>query len=350
MRIKASQILEEFKESQLFSEIRGPDCELEGIASVESCTPKDIVFISGKKHLNKLGAKKPGLAVVSPDMAQDLEDQGIKTLLLSSNVSLAHALLKQKYANHNFFDTGWPRIHPSAVIHESVKVPESAHIGPTAVIGKDVKIGERVVIGAGSIIEQKVSIGEDTIIHPRVFIGHSCIIGKKVTLNPGSVIGSEGFGLAKDKDGKNHQIPQTGKVRIGDRVIIGALSAVDRASYNETYVGDGTATDNLCHIAHNVHLGEDCIMLPLSIIAGSTKIGKRVILGGLCAVSDHITVADDSTFLHGPILHQDVKESGVYGGIPLQPIQTHMRSLKLIKDLPELHKRLKKLENVLYKK
>ena len=280
MQVKASQVFTDFKESGIFTEMRGPDCELRGIASVETCTLQDIAFLSGKRYLKALGERKPGLAVVSPDIAENLEKQGVKTLFLSPNVNLAQAFLKQKYLDHDFFNMGWPRIHPSAVVHESVKLPESSHIGPLAVIGKKTEIGERVVIGAGSVIEHEVSIGEDTIIHPRVFIGHHCIIGKKVIIKPGAVIGSEGFGFAQDKNRKNHRIPQTGRVRIGDRVVIGALNAIDRAAYYETHIDNGVVMDNLCHIAHGCHIGEDSILIGHACIAGSTKIGKRVILSG----------------------------------------------------------------------
>ena len=350
MRIRASQLFADFKESGIFTEMRGPDCELNGIASVESCSLKDIVFISGKKYLTALGERKPGLAVVPLDMAQELEKRGLKTLFLSPNVNLAHALLKQKYAEHDFSDTGWPRIHPSAVIHESVKVPQSARIEPTAVIEKDVKIGERVVVGAGSVLERGVIIGEDTIIHPRVFIGHNCIIGKKVIIHPGSIIGSEGFGFAKDAKGRNYRIPQTGRVRIGDRVVIGALTAIDRATYEETYVSEGTATDNFCHIAHNVYLDEDIIILPFSGIAGSSKVGKRVIIGGGALISDHIEIADDVSLLHSAIVIQDIKDAGAYAGFPLQLLPRHMRGLKLLESLPEMYKSLKKLEKTIYEK
>ena len=349
MQIKASQIFTDFKGSGIFSEMRGSDCELRGIASIEACTPQDIVFVSGKKYLKLLEAKKPAAAVCSLDLVQELEGQGVKTLLLSSNVNLAQALLKQKYMEHNISDGGWPRIHPSAVVHGSVKVPESAHIGPTAVIGKNTKIGEKVMIGAGSVIEHEVVLGENTVIHPRVFIGHHCIIGKNVIINPGAVIGSEGFSFAQDEKRKNHRIPQTGKVRVGDRVVIGALNAIDRAAYDETCIDDGVVMDNLCHIAHNCHIGADSIITACCVIAGSTKIGKRAILSGGTGVLDHINIADDTVLLHRAGVVQDIEQPGAYAGMPSQPLQGYIRSAKLLRDFPKIYKRLKELESTVYK-
>ena len=353
MRIKTSQIFLENKTDSLLQEMIGSDHEITTISAIETAEEASLVFVANKNYLTKLKQlleKKISLTVVtSPELSKiiksELEQYPKLSILVSLNVNLAQAIIKQKYADRDFTGAGqWPRIHPSAVIHESVKIPESAFIAPLCVIERGVQIGEGAIIMAGVVIEHDAVIGEESIIQPRATIGSHCILGKKVIIGPGCVIGSEGFGFAQDAQRKNHRIPQTGRVVIGDRVVMGALNTIDRAAYEETVIESGVVIDNLCHIAHNCHIGEDTIIAAQSVIAGTSTLGKRIFLSGQTGVLDHKTIADDVYLLHRAGVVKDVEKSGAYAGLPLLPLQQFLRTQKHVENLATLFQRVKELE------
>ncbi len=349
MQLKASQIFADFKDSGLIGELRGSDCQVSRFSSVEKCKAGDLVFFADKKYLNYIEDGSPSVVVTNTDLAEKLKQNASLTILLSPNVNLAQAHLKQKYVDHDYFNHEWPRIHPSAVIHESVCVPEDCTIGPLAVIGKNVRLGQRVAILASTVIEHDVVIGDDTIIHPHVFIGHSSVLGKQVIINAGAIISGEGFSFTADEQHNHHRIPQTGRVVIGDRVSIGSLSAIDRAAYDETRIENGAIIDNLCQIAHNCQIGENSVIVACCGISGSTKVGARSILSGKTGTLDHINIPSDTVLVHRATVTQSIKEPGIYAGAPLQPLQAFLRNGNMIKKLTEMNKRLKELENTIDK-
>ena len=200
---------------------------------------------------------------------------------------------------------------------------------------------------AGSVIEEGAKIGDRSVVHPHVTIGYDCEIGNEVIIQPGVVIGSEGYGFAQDEKGRSHRIPQLGRVVIEDRVSIGAGSCIDRATYGETRIGAGTKLDNLCHIAHNVEIGEDCLLTAGFVVAGSTKIGDRVIASGQTGVLDHLEICDDVTLVHRAGVTKSIDEPGVYAGLPLQPLSAHMRNTVALKQLSDLRKKVQQLEQEL---
>ena len=163
-------------------------------------------------------------------------------------------------------------------------------------------------------------------------------------LKAGCVIGSEGFGFAQDEKRRNYRIPHTGKVIIEDRVVIGANTTIDRATYGATIIRSGVIIDALCHIGHNVEIGEDCILCAHTGISGSSRFGRRVIASGQTGVLDHITVASDSVLLHRAGINRSIKEPGMYAGGPAQPLQQYLKNIAIIPKLAEIWSRLKKLE------
>lgn len=265
-------------------------------------------------------------------------------LLISSNVSLAHAFIKQKYGPRRFGDSGWEKVHSSAVVHGTVQIGLNTVIEPRVVIGQNSKVGANCRIMAGVVIENDVVIGERTIIHPAAVIGYRCQIGSDVIIGSGSVIGSEGFGFAQDDKRKSHSIPQTGIVIIEDRVRVGANNCIDRAAYQVTRIGAGTKLDNLCHIAHNVQIGQDCLLTAMLCVAGSTKIGDRVITSGQTGILDHVSVCSDSILLHRAGVCKDLEKPGAYAGLPLQALPEYMKNMAVFKNLLDLKKRLSELE------
>lgn len=348
MKVQASEIFQTFQPTGALKEMRGDDREITGIAPVASAGAGDLVFAANKDYLAQAVEKSPAAIVTTAELADSSALEGTSALILvSPNVELAHAWLKQKYMDRAFHDSEWGQVHESAVVHESVKVPATCVIGPLAVIGRDVKLGENTVILARAVVEYEAEIGDNTVIHPGAVIGYSCIVGANCIIKANTVIGSEGFGFAQDEKRKHHRIPQTGRVVIGDRVVVGALNTIDRAAYGETVIGSGTIFDNINHIAHNVQLGEDCIIVAMTGVAGSTQVGDRVIFSGQTGVLDHLKIASDSVFLHRAGISWDVEKPGVYGWFPLVPIQDYLKISATLKKLPDIKKKVGRLEKKL---
>ena len=347
MNILPSQIFERFQDQGLLAAHQGGNPPLRRIAPVEDCEPGDLVFVDHAKYLPQVRERKPSAAVTTEAIAGQLEGIEGLALLIAPNVRLAHALLKQAYGDRDLRTTEWPRIHPSAVIHDSVAVPEDAVIGPGAVVGANVSLGAGVVLMANCVVEHEARIGAGTVLHPNCVVGYECEIGDDTILKSGCVIGAEGFGFAQDPQRHNYRIPQTGKVVVGNRVVIGANTNIDRATYGATVIHDGVVIDGLCHIAHNVDIGEDCILCAHTGISGSTRFGKRVIASGQTGTLDHITVADDVALLHRAGLPNSIKAPGAYAGGPPQPLKQYLKNMAVMPRLHEMWTRLKALEKKL---
>ena len=344
MNLKASEILQRFKGQGLILDCIGPDNVISRFAPIDECAAGDLVFIDNAKYLPLVRERKPAAVITNETIAADLREEAGLAILLTKNIRLATALVKQAYDDRDFYHTEWPRIHPSSVIHPSVHIPDHAVIGPGVVIGANVELGDRAVLMANAVIENNARIGQGTVVHPGCVVSHGCEIGADVMLKAGCVIGSEGFGFAQDEKRRNYRIPHTGKVIIEDRVVIGANTTIDRATYGATIIRSGVIIDALCHIGHNVEIGEDCILCAHTGISGSSRFGQRVIASGQTGVLDHVTVASDSVLLHRAGINRSIKEPGMYAGGPAQPLQQYLKNIAIMPKLAEIWSRLKKLE------
>ena len=347
MKIQASQILTDFKHDKILDAMTGADALVTGIAPIEACGPGDMVFIEKAQWLETVLAARPAAVVTNPELAKQIDESTPVAVLVSSNVRVAHALLRQAYVDRDLYNTEWPQIHPTAVIHESVEVPIDAVVGPGAILGRNVQLGESAVVMANAVIEDNARIGAESVIHPNVVVGYNCEIGHRCIIKSGCVIGMEGFGFAQDSKGKSHRIPQLGKVVIENDVLLGANNTVDRATYGETRIRSGVKTDALCHIAHNTEIDEDVIIVAQTGIAGSCYIGKRVMISGQAAISDHVKIADDVVLLQRAGVISDIDEPGMYAGHPLQPLRQYFKNSALLTKLTNLKKQVSKIEKAL---
>lgn len=338
--VRVADIKQTLEKHALLGAHHGGNPPILGIKAVDDSGPGDLVFASTPEFAERVTQHSPAAVVTSPKCV-DLFDAGDDFAVLEvGNVKLAHALLKQAFAGRDYIDDQWGQIHPSAVIHETAQVADSACIGPGAVIGKEARVGVDCRILAGVVIENGASLGERCIVHPNAVIGYDCRLGDDVEVGACSVIGSEGFGFAQDDQGRSHKIPQTGTVIVEDRVQLGAGNCIDRATYGLTRIGAGTKTDNICHFAHNVDIGEDCLFTPMISIAGSTKLGNRVTTSGQTQISDHISICDDVLLVHRAGVTQDITEPGWYAGMPTQPFKEYMKNIAQFRKLADLKNRL----------
>lgn len=347
MNRQASTILQDFQARGILQDMRGPDTTVMRIAPVEGCTPDSLVFVDSDKFVEAALEAAPAAIVTHPDLAEHFSGLANTAVLTAANVRLANALLVQAYDDRDFHDTGWPRIHPSAVLHDSAQVADDAQVGPGAVIGREARIGARTVVMANTVVEEGARIGADSILHPNVVVGYDCELGDRVEVKSGCIIGMEGFGFAQDEARRSHRIPQRGKVVIEDDVVLGANCNIDRATFHETRISAGCKLDALCHIAHNVFLDRDCILTAHTVIAGSTRIGKRLLASGQTGILGHLTITDDVMLVQRAGVISDVTEPGVYAGLPVQPVKDYFRNTAVAQQLVELRKRLRSLEKEL---
>ncbi len=342
--LESFRIFSEFKADGLIIAHKGPNRSVQNIRPVEGCGPNDLVFFEKIKYLDYIRKGHPGIVVTSEDLVEKVERIGDIAILIAPNVRLANAYIKQRYADRDLFRTEWPRVHSSSVVHESATLAADVLIGPGVIVGARVTVGNKTAIMANSVLESGVSVGNGSVIHPSCVVGYDCRIGDQVILKSGCIIGSEGQGFAQDAARSHHRIPQTGIVVIEDRVVIGANCTIDRATYDETRIHAGCIIDALCHIAHNVVLEEDCILVAQTGIAGSSRFGKRVIASGQTGVLDHVSVPADTVLLHRAGVINTIKKSGVYAATPPQPFKQYLKNIAVFQRLGEVWKRLKVLE------
>jgi UDP-3-O-[3-hydroxymyristoyl] glucosamine N-acyltransferase len=213
-----------------------------------------------------------------------------------------------------------------------------------AFVGARVRIGARTVIHPHVVLYPDVQVGEDCLLHSGVQVRERCRLGHRVIVQNGAVIGADGFGFAKDAEGRYEKIPQIGTVVIDDDVEIGALTAVDRAALAETRIGRGTKIDNLVQIGHSVTIGRDTVIAGQVGIAGSTKIGDRVVLAGQVGVVGHIAIGDGVIVTAQTGVPGDVAPGAIISGSPAIENRTWLRSIAVFAKLPELSRRVRQLE------
>lgn len=301
----------------------------------------DIAFLSNRKYRTQLATTKAAAVILPPDAADAFTGPRIVTRNPYAYYARVATLLNPR-------QVGFSGVHPSAVIQSPV--PAGAAIGPHVCIGRNVRLGENVVIHAGCVIGDGVNLGDDSLLYPNVTIYHDCIVGKRAIVHSGAVIGADGFGFAPD--GADWvKIPQIGRVIIGDDVEIGANSAVDRGTLEDTIIGDGCKFDNQVHIAHNCKIGARSVLAGCTGIAGSTTLGEHVIVGGAGMISGHLSIASGALVSGGTLVMKSISQPGHYTGVfPMDTHEdwvknaSHIRRLSKLADrIAELEKKLKEL-------
>ena len=291
---------------------------INSVASLESAHKNSISFFNNPRYSDLLRTTKAAVVIVNRESLSFRS--GVSIVI--DNPYLYFAKVSQLL---NPSKSLKKEVHKSAIIHPSCKLGQDIYIGPNVVIDENVSIDDGVIINMGSMIEADSIIGKASVIHPRVVIKANTIIGKNCTLYAGCVIGSDGFGYAKD-DNKWLAIPQTGRVILGDNVDIGSNSTIDRGALDDTIISSGVKIDNLVQIGHNCMIGENTIIAGCVGIAGSAKIGKNCAIGGAAMILGHLSITDNVTISPGSMITRSIKTSGTYTA--LMPFQDHEAWLK----------------------
>ena len=308
---------------------------LRSFAPAETAQPGDLTFAENDDYF-ALAEKSAASAII----VNGKFNSSKKVLIRVANARVAFANVLGLFFPDPVVPPG---IHPSVVIAKSAQVDPTANIGPHCVIGERVRIGAGVVLHAGDVIGDDCQLGDGVVVFPNVTLYPRTEIGRRVRIHAGTVIGSDGFGYVLDA-GTHRKIPQIGNVIIGDDVEIGANVTIDRGALGSTIIGKGTKIDNLVQIAHNVQLGEHCLLVAQSAIAGSTTLGSYVVLAGQSGVVGHlklghrVTVAGQSGVMH------DIPDGERWFGYPAQPDRDFKRQVVALRQLPDLLKRVAALE------
>jgi UDP-3-O-[3-hydroxymyristoyl] glucosamine N-acyltransferase len=263
-----------------------------------------------------------------------------KALIRVANARIAFARVLPLFFPERVFAPG---LHPSAVVDKSAQIDPTAHVGPYSVIGENVKIGPGVVLQGGNYVGRNTVIGAQSRLFPNVVIYDQTQIGQRVRIHAGAVIGADGFGYVADA-GVHRKVPQVGHVILQDDVEIGANVTIDRGALGPTTVGKGTKIDNLVQIAHNVSLGEHCLVVAQVGVAGSTKIGHRTTLAGQVGIAGHLKIGNNVTIAAQSGVMHDVPDGGKWLGAPAQPDRQAKRQMIALQHLPELMRRVGELE------
>ena len=308
------------------------------VATLASAQAGQIAFLANPKYRQQLQSTSASAVIVPPKFAGDTTLPRIVHPNSYAYYARVVQLLNPAEAR--------PRgVHPSAVVHSVV--PPSVSVGENVVLGKDVELGENVTLYPGCVVGDGVSIGDDSVLYPNVVVYRACKIGKRAIVQAGAVIGSDGFGFAKEGDSWV-KIPQIGRVVIGDDVEIGANTSIDRGALDDTIIGDGVKLDNQIQIAHNVVIGQHTAMAGCVGVAGSTRIGQRCTVGGAGMIVGHLELADDVHVSAGTMVTKSLRHPGQYTSIfPLESHAEWLQNAAQIKRLAKLAERVSELEEKL---
>ncbi|MCI0406479.1 MAG: UDP-3-O-(3-hydroxymyristoyl)glucosamine N-acyltransferase [candidate division Zixibacteria bacterium] len=316
------------------------EVEIIGVAPIGQAGPGDLTFVANPRYRPLLKTTKAAAAIVDAQT-----EWPALSLIRHPNPYYAFLLvLRQFHPDEKPVAEG---VHPQAFVAPDAVLGQEVGISPFAVVESGAKIGDRTLIAAGCYVGRDVEIGEGCLFHPNVTIRERVKIGNRVIIHSGTVVGSDGFGYAKEK-GVYHKIPQVGTVVIEDDVELGANVTIDRATMGETRIGKGTKIDNLVQIAHNVKIGENSIIVSQVGISGSTEVGKNVTIAGQVGLTGHLHIGDGAIIAAQSGVHRDVKPGQIVLGSPAREMQKGKRIEAIISNLPEYIEKLKKLEKAIF--
>ncbi|MBU1726520.1 MAG: UDP-3-O-(3-hydroxymyristoyl)glucosamine N-acyltransferase [Candidatus Omnitrophica bacterium] len=317
-----------------------------GVSGIKEASSGDITFLANPKYFPLIDKTRAAAIITSKDVTVSS-----KPIIRTENPSLAFIKVVESFSAYEVIH---PKgIHKTAIIGNNVSLGSAVALGPYAVIGDNASIGDNSVIYSNSFIGHDTKIGKNCLVYPNVSVRERILIGNRVIIHSGAVIGSDGFGYI-NIEGKYHKIPQIGTVEIGDDVEIGANTCIDRARFDKTIIAKGTKIDNLVHLAHNVIVGENTIIVAQAGISGSTVIGKNVTIAGQAGLVGHITIGDGAVLAAQAGITKSVPANTIVSGYPARQHDKAKQVNACVQNLPKLYetidglkKKIAELENKL---
>jgi len=311
---------------------------LKGFAPADRAQTGDLTFAENDDYLARAEQSAASAIIVSTATKSDG-----KVLIRVPNARVAFARTMELFFPE---PPVTPGIHPTAVIAQSAQVDATAAIGPNCIIGERVRIGAGAALHGGDFVGDDCKLGDGVVLFPNVTLYAKSELGQRVRVHAGAVIGSDGFGYVLD-GGAHRKVAQIGNVIIGDDVEIGANVTIDRGALKPTIIGKGTKIDNLVQIGHNVEIGEHCLLIAQSGVAGSSILGNYVALAGQVGVAGHLKLGDRVTLTAQSGVMDNVPAGEKWMGTPAQPDLAAKRTIVASRRLPALFKRIKALEKKL---
>lgn len=311
------------------------DVEIRGVRPLDKAGPGDLSFLANPKYRHQAEATGASAILVSEVVP------GCRAVQLGC--SHPYLVLANVLAQLFPEPKPEPGIHPAAVVADTATVGEGCHIGPHCLIGEGAKIGAGSVLIHGVSVAAGCRIGEDCKLFPHVVLYSGTRLGDRVRVHANSVLGGDGFGYAQS-GGIHIKVHQIGGVIVGDDVEIGSNVSIDRGALDDTVIGNGVKIDNLVQIAHGVRVGEHGMIISQSGVSGSSSLGKHTILAGQVGVVGHVEVGGGIIVMGDSVVTKSLKEPGRYAGNPAVPLMKYQRQQAEVRRLPELAKRVKKLE------
>ena len=323
--------------SRLGAELRGdPNLEITGVKGIEEAGPAEITFVANPKYAGLARKTRAAAVLVEPEFPE-IEAATLRLKNPYHAFSRALAIFYQP-------PTYPPGIHPTAVIDPSAEIGDDCHIGAYVVIGPKVKLGPYSTLLPHVVLYPGVKTGSHLFAHAHSVVRENCELGENVTLENGAIVGADGFGFAKNDRGQWEKIPQSGPVRLGNRVDVQANACVDRATVGATEIGDGSKIDNLVQIGHGSRVGNDTLICAQTGLAGSSTIGNNVILAGQTGIAGHCSVGDGVILTAQSAVSHDVLPGKMISGSPGFDNRIWLRAVAIFQRLPDLLKRLDRLE------
>jgi UDP-3-O-[3-hydroxymyristoyl] glucosamine N-acyltransferase len=302
--------------------------EIGGIASLESATEHDLIFVEAADDL-RAALESPAAAVVAGEFARGVETR--KPLLIARQPRLAFARAGKVIFPPRRREPG---IASTAFVHDSVKMGKLVSVEPGCYIGEGTVIGDRTRIGVGGFIAPRVAIGDDCSLKARVTVYSDTTIGNRVVVQAGAVLGSDGFGFVRDETtGVYEKFPQVGRLEIGDDVEIGANVTIARGALDATVIGPGTKLDSQVHVGHNVRIGKNVVIAAQTGISGSVVIEDNVVIAGQVGLADHVRITEGAILgaQCGVPSNKVIRGKGiVFWGTPARPIREYLRQLAVL--------------------
>lgn len=320
------------------AEAADEEIEITGAAGLDEAEVGQVTFLSNPRYTPRVRSTRASAIYLAEGVEAVREDVAV---LRARDPYLAFTRALRLFHPEPEFE---PSIHPSAVIDPSARIDAGVRIDACAVVGRNVTLGRRVRIYPNATVYDGVSVGDDSVIHSGVALREGTQVGARVVIHNNAVVGSDGFGYAKDEEGRWLKIPQAGRVVIEDDVEIGAGATVDCASTGETRIKRGVKIDNLVQIGHSCTVGEDSLLCAQVGLAGSSHIGRRVILAGQVGVAGHLTVGDDVVITAKSATSHDVPAGRMISGVPAFDNREWLRSTAAFRRLGEMQRTLRALE------
>ncbi len=326
--------------SRLGAEVRGDqDLEITGVKGIEEAGPTEITFVANPRYTGLARTTKAAAVLVEPEFPE-----------------IAAATLRIKNPYHAFSralgmfyqpPTYQEGVHPTAVIDPTAEIGPGAHIGAYVVVGLGVRVGAHATLLPHVVLYPGVQAGDCLFAHAHAVVREGCVLGDHVTLENGAIIGADGFGFSKNEKGEWEKIPQSGPVRLGNRVDVQANACIDRATVGATEIGDGSKVDNLVQVGHGSKVGKDTLLCAQTGLAGSSVVGNNVILAGQTGIAGHCSVGDGVILTAQSAVSHDVPAGKMISGSPGFDNRIWLRAVAIFQRLPEMLKRLDRVEKKL---